>query len=583
MSQRVAVVGAGMSRFVRRAQETGKELSAIAAREALVSCELSLDDVDAVCLTSAPDAFDGVHRKGDYLADGAGGWGKPFIRTYVGGGSGVFTAIQGWYTVASGLADVVLCVAEEKMSSCQPHPQGAFLTIFDNVIERPLGPNLLWIFALEMQRYMQAYGLDKRDIAEVAVKNKRNAADHPAALLGQSDITVEDVLASETLAWPVQRLDVSPISDGAVAIVMASEDAARKLTDRPVWVQGVGWNLDTTYWTNRDLVYPEYVENAARMAYAMAGVDEPRKQIHVAEPYDPFDYKELHHLEGLLLFDRGEAPEAAAAGVTARDGDLPCCPSGGLLGVGNPIAAAGLMKIAELFWQLRGDAGARQVPGTPERGVAQAWGDLMQVGTVVVMGTEGGPARTATQAPPNGPRATALSDAEFRNAVGAVDQRLDVLYDWDTGQAIGTFLDGLREQRILATTCASCGRTLVPPRAFCERCFRPTDGWTEVPHTGSVETFSICHVTWDMRPLEDPLVPAVIRLDGTSEGGFLHLLGEVAPDDVAAGMQVEAVWKRRDDRAGSILDIAYFRPLDPELRRELVAEVGAAVPLGGSV
>jgi acetyl-CoA C-acetyltransferase len=87
----------------------------------------------------------------------------------------------------------------------------------------------------------------------------------------------------------VQRLDVSPISDGAVAIVMASEDAAKRLTDRPIWVQGVGWNLDTTYWTNRDLVYPEYVENAARMAYGMAGVDEPRKQIHVAEPYDPFD------------------------------------------------------------------------------------------------------------------------------------------------------------------------------------------------------------------------------------------------------------------------------------------------------
>src|ERR671915_142953 len=229
-----------------------------------------------------------------------------------------------------------------------------------------------------MQRYMHAYGLDKRDIAQVAVKNKRNAAEHPAALLGQADITVDDVLASETLAWPVQRLDVSPISDGAVAIVMASEDAARKLTDRPVWVQGVGWNLDSTYWTNRDLAYPEYVENAARM------------EIHVAEPYDPFDYKELHHLEGLLLFDRGKAPEAAADGVTARDGDLPCCPSGGLLGVGNPIAAAGLMKIAELFWQLRGEAGARQVPGTPETGVAQAWGDLMQVGTVVVMQSRNG-------------------------------------------------------------------------------------------------------------------------------------------------------------------------------------------------
>ena len=332
----------------------------------------------------------------------------------------MFTAIQAYYTVASGMADVVLAVAEEKMSSTQPHPQGAFLTIFDNILERPLGPNLLWIFALEMNRYMTVHGIDKRDIAAVAVKNKRNAADHPAALLGQADITIEDVLASETLAWPVQRLDVSPISDGAVAIVVASEEAAEQITSDPVWIQGVGWNLDTAYWTNRDLVFPEYVANAARMAYGMAGVTEPRKQIHVAEPYDPFDYKELHHLEGLLLFDKGKAPEAARDGVLDRKGDLPSCPSGGLLGVGNPIAAAGLMKIAELFWQLRGEAGARQVPGTPERGVAQAWGDLMQVGTVVVMGREGGPPTTATQLetpPPRRRRSRSRTPSSVRRPV----------------------------------------------------------------------------------------------------------------------------------------------------------------------
>jgi acetyl-CoA C-acetyltransferase len=561
---RVAVVGAGMTRFMRRAQETGKELAWEAARAALDSCELTLADVDAVCLTSAPDAFDGVHMKGEYLSDGAGGFGKPFIRTYVGGGSGVFTAIQGWYTVASGMFDVALLVAEEKMSSTQPHPQGAFLTIFDNILERPLGPNLLWIFALEMNRYMTMHGLDKRDIASVAVKNKRNAAGHPAALLGQADITVDDVLASEVLAWPVQRLDVSPISDGAVAVVVASEEAAKRITDRPVWIEGVGWNLDTTYWTNRDLVYPEYVENAARMAYDMAGLKEPRKQIHVAEPYDPFDYKELHHLEGLLLFERGKAPEAARNGVLDRDGDLPSCPSGGLLGVGNPIAAAGLMKVAELFWQLRGEAGARQVPGTPERGVAQAWGDLMQVGTVVVMGTDGGSPKAAAglpvvQTPPYTSGGHPLSDAGFRTAVGAVDHRLGARYSWDAGVAVGRFLDGLRAGKILGRECRSCERVLVPPRMFCERCFRETDRWIEVEHTGVVQTYSICHVSWDMQPLESPEIPAVVSIDG-SDGGLMHLLGEVDPDDVRIGMAVEAVWKPVGDRTGSILDIDHFRP-----------------------
>jgi acetyl-CoA C-acetyltransferase len=567
MARRVAVVGAGMTKFVRRAQETGKELAWEASRAALDSCEASLADVDAVCLTSAPDAFDGVHMKGEYLSDGAGAFGKPFIRTYVGGGSGVFTAIQAWYTVASGMADVVLAVAEEKMSSTQPHPQGAFLTIFDNVLERPLGPNLLWIFALEMNRYMSVYDLDKRDIAAIAVKNKRNAAAHPAAHLGQSDITVDDVLASETLAWPVQRLDVSPISDGAVAIVVASEEAARRITDRPVWIEGVGWNLDTTYWTNRDLVFPEYVANAARMAYEMAGVTEPRKQIHVVEPYDPFDYKELHHLEGLLLFEPGKAPEAARDGVLNRDGDLPSCPSGGLLGVGNPIAAAGLMKIAELFWQLRGEAGERQVPGTPDRGVAQAWGDLMQVGTVVVMGREGASTDGSTdsaelpvvQTPPYTAGGHALSDPAFRTAVGAVDHTVDARYEWDAGVAVARFLDGLRQARILARECRGCGRVLIPPRMFCERCFRGTDAWVDAQSTGIVETFSICYVAWDMSPLAEPQLPAVIAIDG-SDGGFLHLLGEITPDDVHVGLAVEALWRPESERTGSILDIAYFRP-----------------------
>ena len=384
--RKVAIVGAGITKFVRRAQETGKELSWQASKMALDSCGLTLDEVDMVTLGTAPDAFDGVHMKGEYLADGAGAYRKPYMRHYVGGGTGVFSPIHGWFHVASGMADICLVVAEEKMSSCHPHPQGAFLTIFDHTTEQPLKPTLIWIFALEMNRYMTTYGISKADIARVSVQHKRNAAGHPAALLGDANITVEDVLNSEVLAWPVQRFDVSPVSDGAVALVLAAEHVAKRITDKPVWIEGVGWHLDTSHWTNRDLAYPRYVEYAARMAYDMAGIREPRKEIHIAEPYDPFDYKALHHLEGLQLADRGQAAQLYIDGTAAPNGNMPVCPSGGLLGVGNPIAAAGLMKIAELFWQLRGEAGARQVPGSPKRGVAQAWGDLMQVGTVVVMG-----------------------------------------------------------------------------------------------------------------------------------------------------------------------------------------------------
>lgn len=384
--RKVAIVGAGITKFVHKAKETPKELAWAAAKMALDSSGMSLQNVDAVVQGTAPDAFDGVHQKGEYLLEASGGFNKPYLRTYVGGGTGVFAPIQGWMHVASGLFDTCLVVCEEKMSNCLPHPQSAFLSIFDHTLERPLKPNLLWIFALEMNRYMASYGLRPEDIAPVSVKNKKNAKDHPSALLG-GDVTVAEIMQSEILAWPVHRLMVSPTTDGAAAVILTSEEKARQLTDKPVWIEGVGWNLDTAYWTNRDLCYPEYVEKAARMAYNMAGIKEPKKEIHFAEPYDPFSYKELHHLEGLLLCDKGKAAEDLALGRFDREkGSLPTCPSGGLLGVGNPIAAAGMMKICELFWQLRGEAGKRQIPGQPKKAVAQAWGDLMQVGTVVVCG-----------------------------------------------------------------------------------------------------------------------------------------------------------------------------------------------------
>ncbi len=382
--RRVAVIGAGMTLFRRRMLETGRELSFEACRMALDSAGMSNDDVESVVLGTAPDAFDGIHMKGEYLMDGAGGTNKPYTRVYVGGGTGVFTPIAGWWHVASGLFDTCMVVAEEKMSPLHPHPQYAFWSIFDHTLERPLGVNLLWIFSLEMRRYMHAYNVKEEDIALVSVKNKRNALDHPCAQLG-ARITVDDVMKSEPICSPVKRLDVSPPSDGAAAAILVSEEVARKYTDDPVWIDGVGWNVDTQYWTNRDLYYPRYVEEAARMAYKMAKIDNPRKQIDFAEVYDPFDYKELHHLEGVLLAKKGEAAKMTKDGITQRDGDLPVNPSGGLLGVGNPIAAAGMMKICELFWQLRGEAGKRQVKKEVTTGLGQGWGDLLQVGTVVIM------------------------------------------------------------------------------------------------------------------------------------------------------------------------------------------------------
>lgn len=385
VKKRAAVVGAGLTLFRRRMLETPQELAWIAARRALDQAGLELRDIDCVVSGSAPDAFDGVHLKGEYYSEGAGAVRKPHVRVFVGGGTGVFVPVAAWWHVASGLCRRVLVVAEEKMSSAaEPHPQAVFRHIWDPLVEKPLNPNLIWIFALEMHRYMHKCRVSKEDIALVSVKNKRNALDNPYAQAA-AEISVNDVLESELLVYPVNRLDISPVSDGAAALVMVSEEWAKRITDSPVWVEGVGFNLDTSSWTNRELSYPVYLRYAAQMAYKMAGIERPSREIDVAEPYDPFDYKELHHLEGLGLAPRCGAAKLTREGVTQRDGDLPVCPSGGLLGVGNPIAAAGLMKAAEIFWQLRGEAGRRQVKKDAVTGLAQAWGDLMQVGTVIVM------------------------------------------------------------------------------------------------------------------------------------------------------------------------------------------------------
>ena len=151
-----------------------------------------------------------------------------------------------------------------------------------------------------------------------------------------------------------------------------------------------------------------------------------------------------------------------------------------------------------------------------------------------------------------------LSDSEFREGVITVSHSVRAEYRWDAGQAIGRYLDGLREGRILGRECRVCGRVLVPPRMFCEQCFRPTDRWVDVAPTGTVNTYSVCYVTWDMRPLTVPELPAVIELQS---GGIMHKLGGVEPADIHIGMPVEAVWKPPEERVGSILDISHWKPV----------------------
>ena len=135
-------------------------------------------------------------------------------------------------------------------------------------------------------------------------------------------------------------------------------------------------------------------------------------------------------------------------------------------------------------------------------------------------------------------------------------------YSWDAGVAIGRYLAELKRGHLVGVHCNKCHRTVIPPRNVCEWCFRPMDSWVHLPDTGTVNTFSLCYVTWDMRYLDEPEISAVVDIDGTNPPvGIMHMLGEVDPATVEIGMRVQAVWKPVEEREGSILDIRHFGPV----------------------
>lgn len=143
--------------------------------------------------------------------------------------------------------------------------------------------------------------------------------------------------------------------------------------------------------------------------------------------------------------------------------------------------------------------------------------------------------------------------------------RPKVKFAWSAGIAIGRFLEELKKGKIIASTCSKCGRIMVPPRVYCENCFKPTDGWKYVKDTGAINTYSISYLAADATRLKEPILVAIIDLDGASESmGIIHKLGEVNPKEVKFGMKVEAVWKSPEERVGAITDIKYFKPIKEE-------------------
>ncbi len=368
MTTRVAVVGIGHTAF--RATSPGlsyKELMFEAATRAYADAGLDpRKDVDSF-LTCSEDFNEGTMIFDEYVPDQLGGAQRP---VYTIGGDAIHGLATAYMQILSGIVGVVAVEAHSKASNVVT-PERVHAMALDPVFVRPLGLHPDFVAGLEADAYFQATGTARRHCAHVVSKNRRNALANPSAAYGAA-VDPEDALAAPPAFEPLSKLDVSAPADGAAVIVLASQERAKALGGRPIWLRGIGWASGSFSLSSRDWAEAPYARTAAEMAYRMAGIGDPRREIDFAEVDDTYSYKELQHLEALRLFEPGRAGPAAADGLTRRDGEFPVNPSGGSLGVGRLLEASGAQRVIEVVNQLRGDAGHRQLRDV-HVGLAQSW------------------------------------------------------------------------------------------------------------------------------------------------------------------------------------------------------------------
>jgi acetyl-CoA C-acetyltransferase len=256
--------------------------------------------------------------------------------------------------------------------------------------DRQLGIlNELSTAALQAKAYMAKYGVTEDQLNKTAARLLRNAALNPNAVRSKADATGGDVLASDYLYEPLRQLACYPFTDGACAMILASGDRAKELTDKPVWIKGMGNSVDTYYIGERDLAVSGSTKTAGERAYKLAGITDPAKQFDLAEVSAKFAHQEPIINEALGLFDEGSGGKVADEGLADLGGSMPVCPSGGGIGA-YVFTANGLIRIAECVRQLQGDAGKAQVKGAKTAVAHSQDGFCAQHNGVMVLSTEEG-------------------------------------------------------------------------------------------------------------------------------------------------------------------------------------------------
>jgi acetyl-CoA C-acetyltransferase len=356
--KRVAIVGTGQTYHKsRRPDVNGQELINEAVQSALQDADLTIRDIDAIVIGNM-DHFEGINYVDCWSVDGSGGVMKPIIKLTTGGTTGSTLGIGGYHVVGSGLFDRVLIIGWEKNS--ESDTTGAITTAFDAVWDRLVFAGAISGLAAEAQGYIARYGATDRDGARVAVRDRKHACSNPYAQL-RKEITVEEVLASPMLSDPVHLLDVCPRTDGACAVIMASEDCAEKITDRPDWIWATANRHIYTYLGDANYGRLDSMAEASKEIYRKVGIKEPNKELDVIELYQPYSFAGIMWIEDLGLAPHGKGAEYVWSGATDMGGELPINPSGGVIAC-NPIGATGLIRCAEAALQVAGKAEGRQVP-----------------------------------------------------------------------------------------------------------------------------------------------------------------------------------------------------------------------------
>jgi acetyl-CoA C-acetyltransferase len=386
-SNRVAVVGIGQTKYAAiRGDVSLPGLLREAVYRALDDAHLTMGDIDAIVVGKAPDFFEGMMMPETYLAEALGAVGKPLFRVHTAGSVGGSTAIVAASHIEAGVHERVLTIGWQQQSVSEAMWALSFPIPFQQQLVAGAGG----YFAPFIREYMRRSGAPDDIGILVALKDRLNALKNPYAHLHEPDITYDSIKESFMLWEPIRYSETCPSSDGAIAMVLASERAAEASAAstgvRPAWVLGTAMRSEPATASGRDQVNPDAGQQCAAAVYAQAGITDPRREVDVAEIYVPFSWYEPMWMENLGFAPEGEGWRMTESGATQMDGDLPVNCSGGVLST-NPIGASGMIRFAEAALQVRGQAGDHQVDGA-RLAVGHAYGGAAQFYAMWVVGAD---------------------------------------------------------------------------------------------------------------------------------------------------------------------------------------------------